>query len=109
MAAYLSSLVLLHLRSSQDCLDLITSNTTLAQLGLTRQLHTAVMVELECRQLRDIEATYDMIFWFRGINATLQYAWDFFLDTFAVSKQPLTEVSALCHQAARCMAAWSLG
>lgn len=82
-----------HVLSIQDCMDLIASNSALAQHGLTQPLQEVFQAALEDAAAELPEASYSLVACFQGIDASLQYAWDAFTDTFAASKQPLTQVA----------------
>ena len=91
MVHYLSSMIDIRVLTSSDCLDLISSDVALAQLGLTQQLHEGLSTAVG-PSLTELEAVLNCVLWFRGIDASLQYAWDCFCDHIAPSKLLLTEV-----------------
>lgn len=96
---YFGTLVRLRLLTSQDCLDMVTTDPALARHGLTQQLHKAVKQALQSPEVRELDGINNVVLWFRGSDASLQYAWDAFCDTCAVSKQPLSQVLHLTRPA----------
>ena len=91
VAHYLSSMINIRVLTLSDCLDLISSDMALAQHGLAQQLHEGLSTVVRPLVTR-LEASSKCVLWFRGIDASLQYAWDCFSNHIFPSKQPLTEV-----------------